>query len=78
MNDLVGAEKKEIKKLREISEELENYFRNTIIPQLFVDADLILRKFGPPANMHFKLLSENIGKPISEIDNLVQLSNPEF
>lgn len=73
MDNSVVAEKKEIKKLLEINEELENYFRNTIIPQLFVDADLILRKFSPPANMHFKLVSTDIGKPISEIDNLAHL-----
>lgn len=73
MNDSVVAEKKEIKKLREINEELENYFRNTIIPQLFVDADLILRKFSPPANMHFKLVSTDIGKLITEIENLTNL-----
>ncbi|WP_237144451.1 hypothetical protein [Pontibacter pamirensis] len=38
-----------IKELIELNDELENYFRNTIIPQLFVDADLVLRKFTPPA-----------------------------
>jgi len=66
-------EKKDIRKLVELNEELENYFRNTIIPQLFVDADLILRKFSPPANMHFKLVAADIGKPISEIPSLAQL-----
>jgi len=66
-------EKKEIKKLLELNEELENYFRNTIIPQLFIDADLILRKFSPPANMHFKLTETDISKPIHEIPNLANL-----
>ena len=73
MDNSVIAEKKEIKKLLEINEELENYFRNTIIPHLFVDADLILRKYSPPANMHFKLESTDIGKPITEIDKLANL-----
>ncbi|HTH57512.1 MAG TPA: ATP-binding protein [Cyclobacteriaceae bacterium] len=73
MDNSVVAEKKEIKKLLEINEELENYFRNTIIPQLFVDADLILRKFSPPANMHFNLVAADIGKPIAEIDRLAHL-----
>ena len=27
-----------------LNEDLENYFANTIIPQLFVDSELILRK----------------------------------
>jgi two-component system, OmpR family, phosphate regulon sensor histidine kinase PhoR len=75
MNEPVG-EKKELKKLLELNEELENYFRNTIIPQLFIDADLILRKFSPPANMHFKLEAADIGKEVTDVPNLAEL--PEF
>ncbi len=73
MNEAQVNEIKDIKKVVELNEELENYFRNTIIPQLFVDADLILRKFSPPANMHFKLVADDIGKSISEVPNLDQL-----
>ncbi|MFD3001365.1 hypothetical protein ACFS7Z_13405 [Pontibacter toksunensis] len=40
------------RKLIKLNDELENYFSNTIIPQLFVDADMILRKFTPPAMRH--------------------------
>lgn len=67
------SEQKEIKKLLELNEELENYFRNTIIPQLFIDADLVLRKFSPPANMHFKLTASDIGKSTHEIPSLANL-----
>lgn len=76
MDNKEVVEEKEIKKLLDLNEELENYFRNTIIPQLFVDADLILRKFSPPANMHFKLTTEDIGKSIQDIPQLANL--PEF
>ena len=65
--------KKEIKRLAKLNEELENYFRNTIIAQLFIDADLVLRKFSPPANAHFKLTAEHIGKYISDIPTLSQI-----
>ena len=44
-----------IKDLTEHNDELENYFRNTIIPQLFVDGDLKLKKFTPPAMKQFNL-----------------------
>lgn len=74
MSEKVAVEKKEIKKLVELNEELENYFRNTIIPQLFVDADLILRKFSPPANTHFKLAENHIGVSIFDIPALTQLN----
>jgi two-component system phosphate regulon sensor histidine kinase PhoR len=53
--------------LIELNEELENYFSNTIIPQLFVDARLILRKFTPPAMKAFKLHQKHIGRPFSEV-----------
>lgn len=56
-----------IKKLIKLNDELENYFRNTIIPQLFVDSNLILRKFTPPAMKQFTLHMEDVGKPIVDI-----------
>lgn len=56
-----------ITSLIELNAELENYFRNTIIPQLFVDAHLVLRKFTPPAMRQFNLRLTDVGKPISEI-----------
>lgn len=58
----------EITSLIELNEELENYFSNTIIPQLFVDANLKLRKFTPPAMKQFNLKEEFIGKPLEEIE----------
>jgi len=61
-------ESQQIVSLIELNEELENYFSNTIIPQLFVDANLILRKFTPPAMKHFKLKDEFIGKPVEEVE----------
>ena len=60
----------QISALIELNEELENYFGNTIIPQLFVDAALVLRKFTPPAMKQFKLKPENLDRPLSElVDN---------
>lgn len=57
----------EFDKIIALNEELENYFRNTIIPQLFVDGNLVLRKFTPPAMKQFDLSYDDIGKPIEEI-----------
>lgn len=57
----------QIQELLEHNDELENYFRNTIIPQLFVDAELKLRKFTPPAMKQFNLADSHIGQPITEI-----------
>lgn len=57
----------QITTLIELNDELDNYFRNTIIPQLFVDAQLILRKFTPPAMKQFNLKSEHIGQPLAKV-----------
>ena len=59
----------QIKELTEQNDDLENYFRNTIIPQLFIDSNLILRKFTPPAMKQFKLSDDDIGKPIYDVVN---------
>lgn len=56
-----------IKELGDHNDLLENYFRNTIIPQLFVDGDLKLQKFTPPAMKQFSLSTTDIGKHIDEI-----------
>ncbi len=57
--------------LRKLNFDLSNYFSNTIIPQLFVDADLILRIFTPPAMKQFSLTYDHVGKNIADVkDNL--------
>jgi len=61
------SQDQKIKKLIKLNDELENYFRNTIIPQLFVDSDLILRKFTPPAMKQFSLKAGDVGKSIEDI-----------
>ncbi len=58
-------------KLDVLNEDLENYFSNTIIPQLFVDGNLILRKFTPPAMKQFTLTNADINKNIQDVsDNI--------
>ncbi|AKQ45448.1 histidine kinase [Rufibacter radiotolerans] len=60
-----------VKELIKLNDELENYFRNTLIPQLFVDANLILRKFTPPAMKQFCFTPDHIGTPMEDlVDNI--------
>ena len=61
------SKSEQLSELIQLNEDLENYFSNTIIPQLFVDANLILRKFTPPAMRQFNLKDEFIGKSMEEI-----------
>ena len=57
--------------LEDLNEDLENYFANTIIPQLFVDANFILRKFTPPAMKQFTLTKADINQSFyNVVDNI--------
>jgi len=58
-----------IEHLIEHNDELENYFRNTIIPQLFIDANLVLRKFTPPAMKQFNLALTDVNRNIVDIQD---------
>jgi len=59
------------KELSIINEDLENYFANTIIPQLFVDRDLILRKFTPPTMKQFSFTQKDLDRKMHDVkDNL--------
>ena len=63
----MSGKNKQIQELIEHNDLLENYFRNTIIPQLFVDGELRLQKFTPPAMKQFNLSASDVGRPINDI-----------
>jgi two-component system, OmpR family, phosphate regulon sensor histidine kinase PhoR len=64
-----------IKTAIEHSDDLENYFRNTIIPQLFVDGDLKLQKFTPPAMRQFSLSAADVGRSVNDIKDNFRFPN---
>jgi len=66
-NKKMLTNKEIIETLTEQNDELENYFRNTIIPQLFIDANLVLRKFTPPAMKQFDLKLDDVGRSILDV-----------
>lgn len=54
-----------------LNQELENYFANTIIPQLYVDGKMILRKFTPPAMTQFSFTDADIDRDFHQVkDNI--------
>jgi two-component system phosphate regulon sensor histidine kinase PhoR len=59
--------KQQIQKLTAQNDDLVNYFRNTIIPQLFIDGELKLQKFTPPAMKQFSLSDSDVGRHIDDI-----------
>jgi len=64
-----------IKELIELNDDLNNYFRSTEIAQVFVDADLRIRKFNPSAVQMINLIETDIGRPIEHISTNLRQDN---
>ncbi|GAA4424899.1 hypothetical protein GCM10023188_05250 [Pontibacter saemangeumensis] len=58
-----------IKALVELDDDLNNYFRSTNIGQIFVDTELIIRKYTPAATQLINLIESDIGRSIYQISN---------
>ncbi|WP_142685237.1 chemotaxis protein CheB [Chitinophaga polysaccharea] len=56
-----------IKELNALNDDMDNYFRSDLNGQLFVDNDLLLKKFSPAAVKHINLQESDIGRPIQHI-----------
>ena len=50
---------------------LENYFSNSIVPQLFVDSEMMLRSFTSPAAEIFAISQEDIGKSLYNLKDKI-------
>ncbi len=61
------VKEKNPQKNKKKNQDLENYFANTIIPQLFIDGNLILKKFTPPAVKQFSLTDKDRGRDIHHV-----------
>jgi two-component system, chemotaxis family, CheB/CheR fusion protein len=58
-----------IKEISELNDDLNNYFRSTDIAQIFLDSNLLIRKYTPPATVLINLIETDIGRPITHISN---------
>ncbi|WP_316811408.1 chemotaxis protein CheB [Pedobacter heparinus] len=64
-----------IRELTELNDDLDNYFRSTDIGQLFLDANLYIRKFNPAATGMVNLIAADIGRSIDHISNNIRADN---
>lgn len=62
-----GEHKVKIRELTELNDDLNNYFYSNVSGQLFVDKDLLLRKFSPAAVQHINLRKDDIGRSLNHI-----------
>ncbi|MBS7565452.1 PAS domain S-box protein [Mucilaginibacter sp. Bleaf8] len=61
-----------IKELIELNDDLNNYFKSTEIGQIFLDANLHIRKFNPAAVSMVNLIEADISRPISHISHNIK------
>ncbi|MFD0793785.1 chemotaxis protein CheB [Mucilaginibacter litoreus] len=64
-----------IRELIELNDDLDNYFRSTDIGQIFIDANLRIRKFNPAAIKMVNLIEADIGRPINHISSNIRYDN---
>lgn len=60
--------------LAELNDDLNNYFRSNSNGQLFVDHDLLLKKFSPAAVEHINIRDSDIGRPLSNITTNIKMA----
>lgn len=61
-----------IKELIELNDDLNNYFKSTDIGQLFVDRNLVIRKFTPAMVNQVNVIENDIGRPITHISSNIK------
>ncbi len=72
----VNAEhQQKIRELEELNDDLNNYFRSTDIGQIFVDRNLVIRKFTPSIKQQINLIETDIGRPINHLSYNIRHEN---
>lgn len=61
-----------IKELAELNDDLNNYFRGTMNGQIYVDKNLIVRKFTPSAVKQVNFKDSDLGRPLGDISTNIQ------
>jgi two-component system CheB/CheR fusion protein len=67
------AYKLSINELTTLNDDLNNYFRSNTNGQLFVDNDILLKKFSPGMVKHINIQESDLGRPLSNITTNIKL-----
>ncbi len=72
----VNAEhQQKIRQLEELNDDLNNYFRSSDIGQIFLDKNLIIRRFTPAVKHQINLIESDIGRPIEHLSYNIRYEN---
>jgi two-component system CheB/CheR fusion protein len=61
-----------IRELIELNDDLNNYFRSSNIGQVFLDKNMVIRKFNPASARMINFIDTDIGRPIAHISTNIQ------
>ncbi|MDT3401375.1 chemotaxis protein CheB [Mucilaginibacter terrae] len=75
LHTLNTEHQQKIRELTELNEDLDNYFRSTSIGQIFIDSNLLIRKFNPAAINMVNMIESDIGRPINHLSNNIKYNN---
>jgi len=73
----VNAEyQSKIVELSELNNDLDNLLLSTELGTIFLDEDLVIRKFTPQANAAFKLIDSDVGRPFNHVSHRFTMLDP--
>src|SRR5690606_15344980 len=64
-----------IRELADLNDDLNNYFRSSLASQIYVDKDLIIKKFSPISIKQLNIRESDIGRPIGDISTNIKFSS---
>lgn len=63
-----------IKELAELNDDLDNYFKSTYITQIYVNNNVILKKYNPSTITQINIKESDIGRPLADISTNIKFS----
>jgi len=58
-----------IEELSELNDDMNNLLSSTHVGTVFLDRDLVIRKYTPPVTKQINLIESDLGRPFSNISN---------
>jgi two-component system, chemotaxis family, CheB/CheR fusion protein len=64
-----------IKEVAELNDDLNNYFRSTYNSQLYVNKELLIKRYTPVSIQQINIKENDIGRPLSDISTNIKFSS---
>jgi two-component system CheB/CheR fusion protein len=64
-----------IKELADLNDDFNNYFKSSFNSQLYVDKNLVIKKFSPVSIKQINIKESDIGRPLADISTNIRFTN---